>query len=200
MLQLLDVGVFGLVALAYKGMITERYTFGSSYNIDKCAFLEIWHTAREKAMTTSNIISAWRKCRILQEELGKGTLNREAVLSQLPLPPSLPLSLPLKVTSRPTTAGGPVNPQSVNTTPGSVTEVQAVINRIQRGDLSDTDTLIALEKLGKAAANAIAETTATRFVNQDLVEATKQREKRKQQNREDGTDGTYARVMGTKEL
>ena len=57
MLQLLDIGVFGPVALVYKGMITERYTFGSLYNIDKCAFLEIWHTAREKAITTSNIIS-----------------------------------------------------------------------------------------------------------------------------------------------
>jgi DDE superfamily endonuclease len=41
MLQPLDVSVFGPVALAYKGMITERYTFGSSYNIDKCAFLEV---------------------------------------------------------------------------------------------------------------------------------------------------------------
>ncbi len=74
-------------------------------------------------------------------------LDREAVLSQLPLPLSPPPSLLLKVTSCPTTAGGPVNPQSINTTPGSVAEVQAVINCIQRGDLSDTDTLIALEKL-----------------------------------------------------
>lgn len=46
----------------------------------------------------------------------------------------------------------------------------------------------------------MAEVTATRSINQDLVEATKQREKRKQQNRKDGTDGTYARVMGTKEV
>ena len=127
-------------------------------------------------------------------------LDQEAVLSQLPPPPSLPPSPPLKVTSCPTTAGGPVNPQSVNTTPGFVAEVQVVINCIQQGDLSDTATLIALEKLGKAAANAIAEITATCSVNQDLVEATKQREKRKQQNREDGTDRTYARVIGTKEL
>src|SRR6266487_2135507 len=127
-------------------------------------------------------------------------LDQEAVLSQLPPPPSLPPSPPLKVTSCPTTAGGPVNPQSVNTTPGFVAEIQAVINCIQQGDLSNTDTLIVLEKLGKAAANAIAKTTATRSVNQDLVEATKQREKRKQQNREDETDGTYTRVIDTKEL
>jgi hypothetical protein len=37
------------------------------------------------------------------------------------------------------------------------------------------------------------ETTVTRSINQDLVDATK--ETRKQQNREDGTDGSYARVM-----
>jgi len=35
--------------------------------------------------------------------------------------------------------------------------------------LGDTDTLVALEKLGKVAANAMAETTVTLAVNQDLV-------------------------------
>jgi hypothetical protein len=75
-----------------------------------------------------------------------------------------------------------------------------MFQRAKDGDLSDTDTLILLEKLGKAATNAMAEKTVTRAVNQDLVDATKKREKRKHQNREDGADGSYARVMGREEL
>ena len=40
-LQLLDVGIFGLVAQIYKSMIADKYSFGAIYNIDKCDFLEI---------------------------------------------------------------------------------------------------------------------------------------------------------------
>jgi hypothetical protein len=54
---------------------------------------------------------------------------------------------------------------SLNSTPGSVVEVQAIIQRIKARDLSTTNTLIALTKLRKAAFNAIAESTTTRFVN-----------------------------------
>jgi DDE superfamily endonuclease len=193
MLQPLDVGCFGPLAQVYKGMISSAYTFGGSYNIDKCEFLEIWHAAREKALTPKNITSSWEKSGILQEELGNGILDRDAVLSQLP--PEVE-----KPQSRPSTAQGPVNPDHLNKTPGSLAEVQAVLKRVKNGELSDTDTLIALEKLGKAAANAMAETTVTRAVNQDLVDATKKKETRRQQNREDGVDGSYARVMGREEL
>jgi hypothetical protein len=193
MLQPLDVGCFGPLAQAYKGMITDAYTFGATYNIDKCQFLEIWHAAREKALTSKNITSSWQKCGILQEELGKGPIDREAVLSQLPPEAEGPQS-------RPSTPRGPVDPNHLNKTPGNVAEVQAMFQRAKDGDLSDTDTLILLEKLGKAATNAMAEKTVTRAVNQDLVDATKKREKRKHQNREDGADGSYARVMGREEL
>jgi hypothetical protein len=85
MLQPLDVGCFGPLAQVYKGMISSAYTFGGSYNIDKCGFLEIWHCAREMALNPKNITSSWQKCGILQEELGNGTLNQDVVLSQLPL-------------------------------------------------------------------------------------------------------------------
>jgi len=57
-LQPLDVGIFGPVALIYKNMIAARYSFGALYNIDKCDFLEIWHTTQEKALTVSTIQSA----------------------------------------------------------------------------------------------------------------------------------------------
>jgi hypothetical protein len=82
MLQPLDVGCFGPLAQVYKGMITDAYTFGATYNIDKCEFLEIWHGAREKALTFENITSSWRKCGILQEGLGKGAIkSRSGIIS-----------------------------------------------------------------------------------------------------------------------
>ncbi|KAN0067495.1 hypothetical protein V8E54_014364 [Elaphomyces granulatus] len=75
--------------------------------------------------------------------------------------------------SRPSTANGPVDPHQLNKTPGTVAEVQAVMQRVKNKELNDIDTLLAIEKLGKAAANAIAESKVTRSVNQDLVDATK---------------------------
>ena len=75
-----------------------------------------------------------------------------------------------------------------------------MISRVQSGKLNNIETLIILEKLGKAASNAIANKTITTAVNRDLVEATKQREKRKQENQEDSSNGSYGRVMGRKEM
>ena len=48
------------LAQVYKGMISAAYTFGASYNIDKCEFLEIWHAAREKDFTPENVTSSWQ--------------------------------------------------------------------------------------------------------------------------------------------
>ena len=70
---------------------------------------------------------------------------------------------------------------------------------VKNKELSDIDTLLAIEKLGKAAANAIAESKVTRSVNQDLVDATK-KEQRRKQNQEEGVDGSHARVMGRQEI
>jgi hypothetical protein len=76
--------------------------------------------------------------------------------------------------------------------PSLITKVQAIIQRIKTRDLSNTNTLIALIKLRKAASNAIADSTATRFVNQSLVDATKQRVKKKHQSQEDSNNSVYA--------
>ena len=144
-------------------------------------------------MTPDNVISSWQKSGILQEELGNGSVDREVVLSQLS--PEVE-----KPRSRPSTANGPVDPHQLNKTPGTVAEVQAVMQRVKNKELNDIDTLLAIEKLGKAAANAIAESKVTRSVNQDLVDATKKKEQRKKQNQEEGIGGSYARVMGRQEL
>jgi hypothetical protein len=144
-------------------------------------------------LTPENVTSLWQKSGILREELGNGSVDREVVLSQLPPEVEGPQS-------RPSTAHGPVDPHQLNRMPGTVAEVQAVMQRVKNKELSDIDTLLAIEKLGKAAANAIAESKVTRSVNQDLVDATKKKEQRKKQNQEDGIDGSHARVMGRNEL
>ena len=61
LLQPCDVGVFGPLSQTYKEGIRERFTFTKSCTIKKVDFLEIWHPAREKAMTEKNIRSTWRK-------------------------------------------------------------------------------------------------------------------------------------------
>jgi len=66
-----------------------------------------------------------------------------------------------------------------------------VISRVQSGKLNNIETLIILEKLGKAASNAIANKIIILAVNQDLVDTTKQREKRRQENRKDSIDRSY---------
>ena len=66
--------------------------------------------------------------------------------------------------------------------------------------MNNIETLIILEKLSKAASNAIANKIIISAVNQDLVDATKQREKRRQENREDSIDRSYSRVIGYKEI
>jgi len=40
-LQPLDVSVFSLVAVTYKSIITNKYAFRATYNINKCNFLKI---------------------------------------------------------------------------------------------------------------------------------------------------------------
>ena len=81
--------------------------------------VEIWNAAREKALTSENVISSWQKSGILQED---GSVNREVVLSQLS--PEVE-----KPQSRPSTANGPVDPHQLNKTPGTVMEVHAVMKR-----------------------------------------------------------------------
>ena len=66
--------------------------------------------------------------------------------------------------------------------------------------MNNIEALIILEKLGKAASNAIANKIIILAINQDLVDATKQKEKRRQENRKDSIDRSYSRVIEYKEI
>jgi len=201
MLQPLDVGVFGPVGQAYKTGVASKYQWGTAYIIDKCHFLEIWHEAREKAITESNIRSAWRKSGIQQvvkndDEVELTTRRpRDEVICQLPLKEIVKDSI---TASRPSTAYSS-NSMGAFSTPSNTAQVQAVIDRVKRGDI-DENTLLALEKLGKAAATRMTELVLAKSLNTELLDATKERETKKTHNRLDGHDGSKARVMGLEEV
>ena len=49
------INVFGTLSIAYKEGIYAKYSYTTSYLIDKINFLEIYYIARDKAITLSNI-------------------------------------------------------------------------------------------------------------------------------------------------
>lgn len=199
LLQPCDVGIFGIIAQIYKQLIGERYRFGATYHIDKCQFLEIWIEARQISITEKNIRSAWRKSGILATS--EGSIDRDIVLSQLaPLEDALTTFAILETSNlRPSTPENLVRSSLFSATPGDVPQVQRVVRIAEQIDLSHIDFLAIIVKLGKAATQAMVENHATTAVNEDLVIASKNREKRSQKNREDGKVGSLARVCGEEE-
>lgn len=197
LLQPCDVGLFGVIAQIYKGLVSEAYRFGDSYNIDKCQFLEIWIVARERSITAKNIISAWRKSGIIPTS--EGSVDRDIVLSQLPpLPTKAPIIL--QDDSRPSTAEGvPLDPDLFTKTPANTQDVGRLIKAVQSRESTQSEVLQAIEKLAKAATQFMLQSHIAEVLNEDLAIAAKSREKRTNKNREDGTDGSYARVLGEEE-
>ena len=60
-LQPLDVGVFSPLASTYKRLVQRKTRLGGGYSIDKVDFLEFYKQAREQAMRSEVICSAWEK-------------------------------------------------------------------------------------------------------------------------------------------
>jgi DDE superfamily endonuclease len=77
--QPLDVGIFQPLAMAYSKGVLEKGEYSPIYSINKLQFLEIYRYARQAAITTSNIVSAWKKA-------GLEPFNPESVLELLPKP------------------------------------------------------------------------------------------------------------------
>ena len=181
LLQPLDVGVFGPVGEAYKDAIRRKMEFGETWVIDKVDFLEVWHIVRDKAMTKEVIQSAWQKSGLLP-------YDPNVVLSQIPP----------KDSSRPSTAAGAPLPENQFQTPATTREVEEILKKVGNDEMDEVTTLLAIQKLGKAASKAIAATTTMNAVNESFAKASKKQSRRKQ-DREAGDYGK-ARVMGQKEI
>ena len=82
LLQPLDVGVFGPLSKAYKQLVSSRSRYGA-VNVSKVEFLNLIQVARKQAMSTTNILSAWR---------GTGLVpyNPQHVIDKLPRPVTPP--------------------------------------------------------------------------------------------------------------
>ena len=186
-LQPCDVGLFGTLAKIYKRNLSDAYQFGETYHINKDEFLEIYHKSRDEALKVETVRSAWRKSGILQQELGRGPVDREAVFSQLPTK-----ERPLTPTRLPSIYNGK--------TPGNPYELQLALNHFYSGAMDEEGALLLIAKLGKSAAYAMAQQKLTSSINEDLVKAQKQAARKKQINREGGTEGSLARVCGVEVL
>jgi hypothetical protein len=193
LLQPLDVGVFSPLAAAYKNGVLERYSFTSSIVLDKVDFLEIWHAARAGAMTLETIQSAWKKAGILPND--PRMIDPEVVLSQLPREPSIGQdALP----SRPTTANREIPPVTDWKTPRTIPEVEKMLESVQDGKITDGNQLHLIQKIGKAASDAMITLRATQSINTELMGKANETDKRRK-DRERGDYGK-ARVMGQAEL
>jgi DDE superfamily endonuclease/Tc5 transposase DNA-binding domain/helix-turn-helix, Psq domain len=191
LLQPLDVGVFSPLAVAYKNGILEQYSFTSSIVLDKVDFLEIWHAARKRAMTSETIQSAWRKAGILPND--PRMIDPTVVLSQLPQEPSIDKDA---VPSRPATANRAIPPVSDWKTPKTIPELEKMLEGIQDGKITHEGQLQLIQKIGKAASDAMVTLRATQSINTQLMGKAKEKGIR---NREGGDYGK-ARVMGQAEL
>ena len=58
LLQPLDVGIFALLATAYKASVREQSKYIINYNIDKVDFLEIMGAVQDQAITVINVQKA----------------------------------------------------------------------------------------------------------------------------------------------
>ncbi len=82
LLQPLDVGVYGPLSKAYKKCVHHHSRYGA-VNVNKIDFLRYYQEARSTAITTHNILSAWRGAGLIP-------FNPSVVISKLPLPKTPP--------------------------------------------------------------------------------------------------------------
>src|SRR6266480_1859128 len=120
LLQPLDVDIFAPLATAYKVGICEYSKFIISYSINKIDFLEIYGSAREKAITPLNIKKAWKTA-------GLELLDPEVVLKQLPARPSV--NRPITPPSTVTYTGPTGEAIHVPITPANVAQVEELFKR-----------------------------------------------------------------------
>jgi hypothetical protein len=163
-LQLLDVGIFALLAALYKKRVCKRSRFLIDYSIDKVDFLEIYKIAWARAITESNISKAWKAVRLDPFKL-------DVVLKQLPgqtlmsLQPTTPLVLTVSLI---------LNSDEVQVliTPANVAQVEDLFNSIVKGEPQlDLTTLIKLKTLLKGATKAIANAKIQHTTNAKLIAA-----------------------------
>ncbi len=188
LLQPLDVGVFAPLATAYKAHVQRVTRLGGSYSIDKTDFLELYQQAWHEAITPPNIKKTWTATGLLP-------FSPALVLQHFPPVKELEQSQQYKIFIRSTTPSEATvtyidsdKGLEVVLTPANTSQVQKLIRQAIKGTTSSQ----VLQKVGKAAIRAMAESTIQDVTNQELLELN--RRKKQKINRIGGNYGT-ARVM-----
>lgn len=194
LLQPLDVGVFAPLATAYKSHVQRITRLGASYHVDKVDFLQVYQQARQEAITPINVKKAWAAT-------GLSPFDPEVVLQHFPSTQQSQQSQQYNVEICPTTPPeatityvGPDGGFQVALTPANTAQIQQILQKITQGVVPTQKPVLtqALEKVGKAAIRAMAESTIQSITNSELVELN-QRKKQKS-TRAKGNYGT-ARFM-----
>ncbi len=162
LLQPLDVGVFGPLSKAYKKCVHLHSRYGA-VNVNKLDFLRYYQEARSTAITTHNILSAWRGAGLIP-------FNPSVIISRLPRPKTPPY------TSFTNSNGVQVD---IAVTPSTATRINQFVNEILAGMTPSLHTHVL--GLKDTALTAVADRTVLQRTNQELLD--KQKQQRKKQSR-----------------
>ena len=148
LLQPLDVGGFGPLSKAYKQLVSSRSRYGA-VNVSKVEFLNLIQVARKQAMSTTNILSAWR---------GTGLVpyNPQHVIDKLPRPVTPP-------------SCRDVNNDTPKTTKRIQEASDVLLTRMTPSLRAHVDVL------KTTALNAVADRTILQHTNQELIAKQDQR-------------------------
>jgi len=162
LLQPLDVGVFGPLAKAYKKLVHEHSRYGA-VNISKVDFLHYYHKARSTAITTRNVLSAWRAAGLIP-------YDPSVITSNLPRPTTPPFA------SLTNSNGVQVN---ITVTPHTAIRINQFVDEVLAGMTPSLHSHVL--GLKDTALTAVADRAVLRQTNQELLE--KQQQRRKNQSR-----------------
>jgi len=175
LLQPLDVGIFSPLATAYKSHVQRITRLGGSYHIDKVDFLKIYQLARYEAITPINIKKAWAASGLLP-------FSPELVLQQFS---TTQASQQYNIEIRPTTppeatitSTGPDGNFHVALTPANTLQIQQILQHVTKGacHTQRPDLNQVLQKVGKAAIRAMAESTIQGITNSELIELNRRKQ------------------------
>ena len=185
LLQPLDVGVFGPLAIYYSQGL-EEYSQGLSYSVNKADFIRIYEKARKLAFSHKNITHAWAQS-------GLVPYDPEKVLCKLP-PPVQPPIKQRPITPPELTLSSSTSSIPVVVTPSNINDVNSLIAQYTISGNPDV-----LLKIGKAAKSAFARATLAQSQSDILQIKAKQHAERSKRPKGNYGSGK-GRVLGLEEL
>lgn len=161
LLQPLDVGIFGPLALAYKRRVHLHSRYGA-INVSKVDFLQYYQEARKDGITVQNFLGAWRGA-------GLVPYKPSVVTSKLPRPKTPPYA---------TLTNSDVVQVNVPVPPHTAARINQVVEDILQG-MTPSRRMCVLT-LKDTALTAVASRAILQQTNQELLD--KQQQRRKKQS------------------